>query len=69
MSRTIHQVSVQKTKGGFNLMTVEEFMEIPALERMELAFKKKVTFLDENGEIIPPAEGMKILTEMFKNKK
>jgi len=69
MSKTIYQVSVQKTKGGFNLMSIDEFLSIPALERMELAFKKKVTFLDENGDIIPPVEGMKILTEMVKNKK
>jgi hypothetical protein len=69
MSKTIHQVSVQKSKGGFNLMNVDEFLSIPAIERMELAFKKQVTFLDEDGDIIPTIEGMKILTEMVKNKK
>ena len=48
-------VAVRKSAGGFNLIGVEEFLRIPAEERISLAMADRLRFL--SGEEIVPLRG------------
>ncbi len=64
----ITHVSIKITGGGHNLMKIPEFANLPFEERMQLISERKITFLDEDGEIQPLLDGIKFTTEYLRNK-
>ena len=56
----LQQVSVQKA-GGHNLMSVEAFLALEAVERNRLILDRKVDFLDEGGKVMPLMEAVQQL--------
>lgn len=49
---------------GYNVLTVEKFLEIPLSDRMEMILQRKVSFLDETGKTLPTREGLRALKEL-----
>jgi hypothetical protein len=56
------QVIIEKS-GGHNMMSVDEFKSIPTSKKIELALANKITFLDENGDIMPLTDGVRWIKE------
>jgi len=48
-------IAIRKSRGGFNLIDVEEFLRIPLSERVALVQQDKLRFL--SGEEIVPVRG------------
>lgn len=51
MAVVVHQISIEKAS-GCNLISVTEWTKLTSADRVELIMKRKVQFLDEDGEII-----------------
>lgn len=62
-SPVLAHVSI-KMAVGYNVITVEKFLEIPLSLRMELILQRKVAFLDETGRALPSREGLRALKEL-----
>jgi len=62
----IHKISIQVTSGGFNLVTIEEFLKFSPVERTDLILKKRISFLNEKGEVISLTQGLKELVQLAK---
>ncbi len=69
MDKKIDQISVQKSNGGHNLLRLEQFLAISPYERTQLVLQKKVTFIDEDGEIISLTDGLKALVREVNERK
>jgi len=59
---TVHHISIQKMN-GYNLVTVKDFWDIAAPERMRMVLEKKIQFLDEDGNKIPPLDAVRSLNK------
>jgi len=57
MAATVYQISIEKA-GGHNLFSVAEWGRIPSSERVELIMKRKVQFLNDEGDPIPVKEAL-----------
>jgi hypothetical protein len=66
MSNTIqiHKISVQVSTGGFNLLSVDDFLALSPFERTDLMIKKKITFFDEKGDPVSLTQGLKELVSI-----
>lgn len=62
----VHQVSVKKA-GGYNLISVQEFLAIPSGERTKLILEKMVQFLDQGGAIIPMLDAIRSINKTRTN--
>jgi hypothetical protein len=59
--KPVHNVSVQKAGGGHNLVSPQEFLSLPSNERINLIMQGKVSFLDEDGNLLPSMDAIKTL--------
>ena len=59
----ISQISIKKSGGGYNYISVAEFLGKSLQERTSLIVQNKIIFLDESGEVIPILDAMKQLRE------
>ncbi len=59
----IYQVAIKKSKDGYNLISLDRFIEMELAERTELILSGKVSFLDEEGGLIDLIDAVKSLKE------
>lgn len=57
MAGKLTSISV-KQGAGHNLMSPAEFVRLPVSTRIQLVMEHRATFLDENGQPIPPHEAV-----------
>ena len=57
----IYQVAIKKSKDGYNLISLDRFIEMELAERTELILSGKVSFLDEEGGLIDLIDAVKSL--------
>jgi hypothetical protein len=61
--KPVHNISVQQAGGGHNLISPEEFVNLPSADKINLIMQGKVSFLDEDGNIIPSMDAVKSLVK------
>ena len=54
-------ISVKQSQGGYNLIDVNQFLQMDRGERMKLILERRVQFLDEAGGVIPVKQAIKML--------
>lgn len=59
---SVYKVAIQKSAGGYNMISPEEFMREPMAVRTQLILQKKVQFLDLLGNCIAPSQALKALS-------
>ncbi len=64
----VHQVSVQVSELGYNLMSIQEFLEIPLEERAELHMRHRIEYLDEAGNRVALMEAIRQIGLMRRDK-
>jgi len=62
----IAQVSIRTSGTNFDLISLHQFLNIPALKRHELIRKQHVEFIDIRGNKISFLEGLKAITALIK---
>jgi hypothetical protein len=62
----IAQVSIRTSGTNFDLISLHQFLNIPALKRHELIRKQHVEFLDTLGNKINFLDGLKSITALIK---
>jgi hypothetical protein len=58
----VSQVSVKKA-GGYNLLSVAEFLALPATERTNLILGRKIEFLGPDGSVLPMLEAVRAINK------
>lgn len=61
--KPVHNISVQQPGGGHNLISPKDFLGLPSADRINLIMQGKVSFLDEDGNIIPSMDAVKSLVK------
>jgi hypothetical protein len=59
---TVHQVSI-KHEGGYALMSVQEFLALPSIERTKLILARKVEFLGTDGRVLPMLDAVRAINK------
>ncbi len=62
MDVTVSQVSVKKA-GGYNLLSVAEFLAMSATERTNLILNRKIEFLGPDGGVLPMLEAVRAINK------
>ena len=65
---TVTHVSIKVSDGGHNLITVDQFLDLPFDNRMKLLSTNSLTFLNEDGETIPLVEGVKYTVSLLRSR-
>ena len=62
MEVTVTQVSV-KDAGGYKLLSVAEFLELPQAERTTLILSRKIEFLGPDGGVLPMLDAVRAINK------
>lgn len=62
----IVHVSVKTSSNNYDLLTLHQFLKLPAQKRYDLIKNRQIEFLDINGDKINLLEGMKAITLLIK---
>lgn len=68
--RKVSQISVRVSARGYNLLSVIEYLSIDQAKRKELIFENKVTYLDDDGAVVPSLVAVRqlgLMLELQKN--
>ncbi|NJM93593.1 MAG: hypothetical protein HC842_02070 [Cytophagales bacterium] len=60
----VFQIAVKVSDGGYNLISVNDFLKMPMMERMEMMLQKRIQYLDEVGNVIPILEATRQMGEV-----
>lgn len=55
------QIAIKVSTDGYNMISVSDYLKIPAENRLQLIIDGKVRFLDEDGSYINAMEALKLL--------
>ena len=62
MEVSVSQVSV-KQRGGYQLMSVQEFLDLPQVERTSLILARRIEFLAPDGSVLPMLDAVKAINK------
>ena len=60
----IVQVAVQKSSGGYNLLSLSAYNAMALVERMKLIQGKKLQFLTDTGQVVPTLKALQSLANI-----
>ena len=62
VSLSVSQVSV-KQHGGYQLLSVQEFLDLPQVERTSLILARRIDFLAADGSVLPMLDAVKAINK------